>query len=145
MPSIINQEVLDHVPDELIRPLLALCMRTLRYNSLETYGQVLQELSAIHISNESEEVQFLRGRLRSAIQLRMRAMQDAQQWLQAEGHDAEPTEVYVNRWYVGMLVDSQRKGYLVAYEADGIDQEAMEEKARAVVLEATKDDHVLDA
>ena len=72
-------------------------------------------------------------------------MQDAQQWLQAEGHDAEPTEVYVNRWYVGVRVDGRYKGYLVTYAPDGIDQEVMEEKTRAVVLEATEDDPVLDA
>jgi hypothetical protein len=145
MSPIINQEILNSVPDELIRPLLALCMRTLQYNSRETYEDILEELNAIQTSNEIQEVQFLRGRLRSAVQLRICAMQDVQQWLRAKGQDAEPTEVYVNRWYVGMLVDGQRKGYLVSHEPDSIDQEAMEEKSRAVVLEATQDDSVFDS
>jgi hypothetical protein len=145
MSPIINQEILNSVPDELIRPLLALCMRTLQYNSRETYEDILEELNAIQTSNEIQAVQFLRGRLRSAVQLRICAMQDVQQWLRANGQDAEPTEVYVNRWYVGMLVDGQRKGYLVSHAPDGIDQEAMEEKSRAVVLEATQDDSVFDS
>jgi hypothetical protein len=140
----IDQHILDQVPDDLIRPLLALCMRTLRYNSFTTYEQLLQELRTIRATDESLDVQLLWSHLTGIIRLRMRAMQDAKEWLHLQGQIAEPTEVYVNRWYVGMMVDSQPKGYLVSYTDDGIDYEAMERKSRAVVREATEDDSVLD-
>jgi hypothetical protein len=144
MKPTVDQQILEQIPDELVRPLLALCMRTLRYNSVDTYQQLIHELDALREVCTGLDEQLLWSRLNSMIQLRLIAMLNVQQWAQERGHSAEPAGVYINRWYIDMIVDGKNKGYLVSYADDGVDEERMERKSKAVVIEATEDDSVLD-
>ncbi|HEU5015991.1 MAG TPA: hypothetical protein VFT66_25935 [Roseiflexaceae bacterium] len=140
MKAKIDEQILENVPDELIRPLLALCMRALRENSIPEYRKLIRELNALREACTGLEEQLLWARLDAKIYLQMHAMLEAEKWAKKHGHTAKAISVYVNRWYVQMVVDGENKEYVISYADDGIDKRRMEQKRKAVVQEAIGDD-----
>ena len=139
----LNEQILENVSPELIRPLLALCMRTLQPNSTGTYEQLIQEIQSVSRVCHNLEEELLCTRLKGMAHVRMQAMRDAQEWVEKQGDEADSIDVHVNRWYVEMLVNGENRAYVVSYVDDGVDRQRMERKVKALVVEATEGDTIV--
>lgn len=142
MPEpLVDESVLDDIPPELIRPLLAISIRASRPHTIETYQALLDEMEALLYpcaKAGGESLYYVR--IRSRILQSMRAMIDAQTWGRQTDSELKATFVAPHRWMVILSKEGYEQDVLVNYVRDGVDRERMEEKLRPVVVEATEDD-----
>lgn len=137
----IDESILDGIPDELIRPLLAISIRASRPHTIDGYKHLLKEIDKLTIScSEAGGESLYYIRVRNMVSQHMYAMLDAQKWVRKTDPAAKATSIAINRWSVDVFSQQQNRLLLVAYERAGIDQRRMEEKTRAVVTEASERD-----
>ena len=138
---LVDESVLDDIPSELIRPLLAISIRATHPHTIETYQALLDEMEALLYpcaKAGGESVYYVR--VRNQILQSMRAMIDAQTWGQQRDPALEASFVTHHRWMVTLSKAGYHQDVLIHYVRDGVDRERMEEKLRPVVVEATEDD-----
>jgi hypothetical protein len=141
MKSLIDEQILDGIPEELIRPLLAMCMHALQPHTIESYKQLLKETRRLgRACGEAGGQGLFYIDLENSVNWRMYAMLDAQTWARKTDPDAEATDIEVNRWLVNVHSSGANRALLVAYERAGIDRRTLEERARAIVIEASDRD-----
>lgn len=136
-PPLIDERILDDIPDGLIRPLLAVCLIEMRTFSIEQHEQliaVIQDLVRPYEDLEGEGLSHIS--IQNRLHRRLLAMRDAHDWAQKTDPEAQVTSVDINRWVVNVTSVGTRRRLLVAYESAGLDPELMEETLRPVVTEA---------
>lgn len=137
---LVDESVLDGIPDELIRPLLAISIRAFRPHTINGYKQLLKEIRRlVRPCHEAGGESLFYIDIENMVNRRMQAMLDAQEWARKSDPVAEVTDIEINRWYVNIHSNGQNRALLVAYERAGVDRR-LEEKVRAVVTEASDRD-----
>jgi hypothetical protein len=135
MRPLLDEEILDDIPDELIRPLLALCLRALKPNTIESYKQVLKEGRRLGRACRVTPSARLAYHLpETRVVVRLHRMQEAQAWAQKIDPDAEVTSILVNRWYVNTIIHGEQRPLLVEHHLIRPD------RLRTLVTEADVDD-----
>ncbi|MEM8529741.1 MAG: hypothetical protein AAGF95_02805 [Chloroflexota bacterium] len=138
---LVDESVLDDIPSELIRPLLAMSIRADRPHTIETYQALLDEMEPLMEACSKAGGQSLYYvKIRAKILRCMRVMIDAQTWGQQRDPALEATSVDIYSWVVGLSKEGYHQDVLLQYKGDGLDYETMEKKIRPVVVEATEDD-----
>ena len=139
--TLVDEQILDGIPDELIRPLLAISIRATRLSTIDDHKKLLKD-----IQNLTEPCYEARGEsgyylhVKNMVERRMEALIAAQRKARKTDPSAEATDIDVNRWYVGIHSNSAYRGFLVSYERAGLDRRRMEERIRLVVTEAGERD-----
>ncbi len=140
--TLIDESILDGIPDELIRPLLAISIRATRPNTIEDYKQLLKDIrKLIRPCSEAGGSSLYYIDVENAVEQRLAALLAAQKWARKTDTTAEAKYIGVNRWYVN--IDSGNgdyRGLLVAYERTGFDGRRMKETGRYVITEASERD-----
>src|SRR5215213_10168258 len=119
---LIDEQVLDGIPDELIRPLLAMSIRTFRPHTIESYKKLLKD--ARKLRQKCLELGGQSGYyldLENMVNERMQAMTHAQAWARKADSEAEATSIDINRWRVNVHSNGHNRALLVAYERAGMD------------------------
>jgi hypothetical protein len=141
MKPLIDEQVLEGIPEELIRPLLAMCIRALQPHTAESYKQLLKETRRLGRACSAAGGQSLFYiDLENIITRRMYPMLDAQTWARKTDPTAEATSIEVDRWIVDVHSSGTNRALLVTYERAGIDRRTLEERARVIVTEASDRD-----
>lgn len=141
--TLVDEIILEGIPEELIRPLLAISIRASRPQTIDGYKQLLKEIRKLTIPcGEAGGESLYYIRVRNLVSERMQAMLDAQTWARKKDPTAEAVSVDTNRWRVEIHSREQERNYslLVALERAGVDYNRGEEKVRAAVTEATERD-----
>ena len=136
-PPLIDERILEDIPDALIRPLLAVCLIEMRTFSIEQHEQLIaaiQDLVRPYEDLEGEGLSHIS--IQNRLNQRLQAMRDAQDWAQETDPAAQVLSVEINRWFVDITSTGASRRLLVAYESAGLDPELMEETLRPVITEA---------
>lgn len=136
---LVDERVLEGIPEELIRPLLAMSIRIFQPHTVESYKQLLKEIRQLaKPCGEAGGESLFYIDLKNMAERQMRAMLDAQTWVRKTDSTAEATSLEINRWYVNVHSTGYNRALLVAYERAGLDVNGV--RVRAVVTEATDRD-----
>lgn len=140
--TLVDERILDGIPDELIRPLLAISIRATRPNTIDDYKQLLKDIrKLVRSCSEAGGSSLYYIDVENAVEQRLAALLAAQKWARKTDTAAEAKHIGVNRWYVNIHSgNGDYRGLLVAYERAGLDRRRMEEKVRFVVTEASERD-----
>lgn len=132
--TLIDESVLDGIPDELIRPLLAISIRASHPHTRKGYQQLLADvrrLAAPCHTAGGESLYYIDVETR--VQQYIHAMRAAEKW--ARQPDAEATSIETDQWAVEVHSQGQNRSLLVSYERAGVDPRNFEERVRLVVTE----------
>lgn len=139
--TLVDERILDGIPDGLVRPLLAISIRATRLNTIEDYKQLLKDIRKLSKPcHEAGGKSLYYVDVKNDVTRRLEALRAAQKWARKTDPAAEASDIGVNRWYVGVYSNDTYRGLLVAYERAGVDRRRMEEKIRLVVTEASERD-----
>ena len=137
MKPLIDEQVLEGIPEELIRPLLAMCIRTLQLHTVESYKQLLKETRRLgRACGETGGQSLFYIDLEDLVTRRMYPMLEAQTWARKTNPAAEAASIEIDRWIVDVHSSGTNRALLVSYERVGIDRRTLEERARVIVTEA---------
>lgn len=137
----IDETVLDSIPDVLIRPLLAISIRSTEINSLEDYEELLKDIEKISKACSDAGGQSLYYvNVKSAITQRLEAAQAAMDWVHQTDPSADFGGIEISRWNVHVYSDKNVRNLFVGYKPAGLDPTTMEEDIEFVITEAGKDE-----
>lgn len=135
---LIDESILEGIPDELIRPLLAISILESRTFTIEQHQQLIKEIDKFILPCHEiggESLYYIR--VQNRLYNRLYAMLDAQAGAQQIDPTAKASHADTNRWYVNIIYeDGRNEGVLVSYESTGLDTETMEEGTRPIVTKA---------
>jgi hypothetical protein len=141
MKPLIDEQVLEGIPEELVRPLLAMCIRALQPHTVESYKQLLKETRRLgRACGEAGGQSLFYIDLEDLVSRRMYPMLDAQTWARKTDPTAEATSIEIERWIVNVQSSGTNRALLVTYKRAGVDRRTLEERARVIVTEADDDD-----
>jgi hypothetical protein len=140
MKPLIDEQILADIPDELIRPLLAMCMRVLLPNTIVSYKQLLKESRRLDRASRIAPMSSLAYfRLERMATIRLDRLQEAQDWAQKSDPAAEVTLIGVNRWIVNTRIHGEQRPLFVEHQPIGV------YRSRTVITEANERDTFWDA
>jgi hypothetical protein len=119
--SLVDESILDGIPDELIRPLLAISIRASRPHTIPSYKQLLKDIRRLigpcgDAGGESLYYVDVQTRVEQAMQ----AMLDAQAWVRKTDPAAEATSIYSDRWAVNVHSNGRNQELHVEYKPAGL-------------------------
>lgn len=138
---LIDESVLDGIPDELIRPLLAISIRATELHTIEDFEQLFKDIEKISRRCSDAGGQSLYYILvKNAAVRRLNAALAAENW----GKQTDPTAKFggieISRWSVRVATSKEVRRLFVGYKPAGLDPDTMEEEIEFVITEASEDE-----
>ena len=137
--SLIDESILNGIPDELIRPLLAISIRASRPHTIASYKQLLKDirrLSRLCGTAGGESLYYVD--VQTNVEQAIQAMLDAQAWARKTDPIAEATSIYSDRWAVNVHSNGQNRELHVEYKPSGLTLNGV--RLRTVVTEVKDHD-----
>jgi hypothetical protein len=139
--TLIDESVLNGIPDELIRPLLAISIRATELYSTEDFEQLFKDIQKIREAASNAEPQSLYYvHVENAATRRLCALQAAEDWAKQTDPAAHFGGIEISRWSIHVYSGKDVRRLFVSYKPTGLDPLSMEEKIEFVITEASEDE-----
>ncbi len=138
--TLIDEQLLDSIPIDLIRPLLVLSIRAAHLHTIEDCRKLLKDVRKLskRCSDAGGESLYYVHLYNVAAQ-RLHVLLAVQRKVRKMDPTAKAEDINISRWRVDVSTKGQYSSWFVSFKRGGLDQRRMEEYIRTVITEASDD------
>ena len=138
--TLVDEQLLDSIPDDLIRPLLVLSIRAAHLDTIEDCRKLLKDVRKIskRCSDAGGESLYYVHLYNIAAQ-RLDVLLAVQRKVRQTDPSAKAEYINISRWSVAVSTKGQYRSWFVSFKRGGLDKRRMEEYIRTVITEASDD------